>query len=65
VATKGNNYDGQMVNAEFLYETIWMEARGVNGDIQKMIATFRKFVLKNMTDNQESRKPYIFYNTWN
>ncbi len=29
-----------------------------------LAAAYRNFVLKCMTENAESRKPYIFYNTW-
>lgn len=63
-AKKGNYTDGTLLT-EDAFETIWMEYAAIEGDIDDMAAAFREFQLRYATLNRESRKPYIFYNTWN
>jgi alpha-galactosidase len=65
IAHKGNYVHNQVVSKEKPFETIWLEVAGVAGDEEKLAAHYRHFVLHFMTQNTESRKPYIFYNTWN
>jgi alpha-galactosidase len=60
-AVKGNCVDGQALP----YRTVWMEAGIVAGDIEALANSYRHFVLRGLSVNAESRKPYIFYNTWN
>ena len=62
-ARKGNYLTG-VVAVECPLETIWMDFGMVHGDGDALAAAFREFQLKYVTLNQESRKPYIFYNTW-
>jgi len=64
-AKKGNYYDGQKINSDGEYETIWLQFGAVNGDEDYLADKYREYVLKFMSVNRESRKPYIFYNTWN
>jgi alpha-galactosidase len=64
-AVKGNYYRGQTLNKNLSFTTIWFEAAAIQGNEDQLAATYREFVLKYMTENLESRKPYIFYNTWN
>lgn len=64
-ACKGNYYDGFVINKENYFQTIWFETGAVSGDENQLAATYRDFVLHYMSQNSESRKPYIFYNTWN
>jgi len=64
-AVKGNYYDGYKINKDQTYQTIWFEVGAVAGDENLLAANFRSFVLHHMSQNNESRKPYIFYNTWN
>ncbi|MDZ7371153.1 MAG: alpha-galactosidase [candidate division KSB1 bacterium] len=47
------------------YETLWMDAAAVKGGKEAMASQFRLHVLKYFSPNLTSRKPYIFYNTWN
>lgn len=60
-AVKGNYYAEQPANG---YSTIWFEAGGVAGNEEKMASQFRTFILKYQSVNPESRRPYIYYNTW-
>ncbi len=60
-AVKGNYFDGQPAAG---FSTVWFEAGMVSGDETRMAGQFRKFILKYQTENEESRKPYIFYNSW-
>lgn len=47
------------------YQTIWFELAAVEGNEDELAIEYRNFVLNYMSENTESRKPYIFYNTWN
>ncbi|CAG5008917.1 hypothetical protein DYBT9275_04384 [Dyadobacter sp. CECT 9275] len=60
-AVKGNYYEGQQADG---YSTIWLEAGGVAGDEEKLAADYRRFMAQYISQNMESRKPYIYYNTW-
>ena len=43
-----------------------MAAHGLGpGDLDALAAAYRDFLLRGQTVNAASRKPYIFYNTWN
>jgi alpha-galactosidase len=33
--------------------------------MNELASSYRRFVLRNLTQNLATRKPYIFYNTWN
>jgi len=62
-ALRGNYWNGHPV-CENAYETIWLQVGAVKGTIDDMAKAYREFQLKYCTLNAESRKPYIFYNTW-
>jgi alpha-galactosidase len=64
-AVKGNYFPGQTIDAEHPYQTIWLETAAQAGGLDQLASTYRRFVLKQMTQNAGTRKPYIFYNTWN
>jgi alpha-galactosidase len=64
-AVKGNYVGGQELGPKQPFETIWLDFAAVDGDLDLMARHFRTFVLKHLSANAESRKPYIFYNTWN
>jgi alpha-galactosidase len=64
-AVKGNYYPGQIIDSNHPYKTVWFETAAQNGNLDRLASTYRKFVLKYLIQNTESRKPYIFYNTWN
>lgn len=63
-AVKGNYLNNQPLSNGNEYETIWFEIAGVNGDEDALAAEYRTFMLKYITQNSESRQPYVFYNTW-
>jgi alpha-galactosidase len=60
-AVKGNYFNGQPADA---YSTIWFEMAGISGNENELASQFRTFMLKYQSENQESRKPYIYYNSW-
>jgi alpha-galactosidase len=64
-AVKGNYVSGQMIDAHHPYQTLWMQTAAAEGGIDQLASHYRRFVLKYMTQNPATRKPYIFYNTWN
>ncbi len=60
-AVRGNYYDGQAADG---YQTVWFEVAAIEGDENVMAGQFRTFILKYQPENTESRKPFIYYNTW-
>jgi len=64
-AEKANYLTGQRVVPGRGYETIWFDAAVVEGDETALRSAFRDFALRSLALHNESRKPYIYYNTWN
>lgn len=64
-AVKGNYYNEYLLSKDHSFQTIWFETGAVAGEENLLADSYRKFMLKYMSQNLESRKPYIFYNTWN
>ena len=64
-AVKGNYVPGQVLDAEHPFTSIWMDTASTAGGIDALASAWRRFVLKSMAQNLATRKPYIFYNTWN
>ena len=62
-AKKGNYIPGAAIGNDS-FETIWLNFGAIHGSVDDLAAAFREFQLKYTTLNLESRKPYIFYNTW-
>lgn len=63
-AVKGNYYSGQGLSETSAYETIWLQWGAVTGGRDDLARAYREFQLCYCCVNRESRKPYIFYNTW-
>ncbi|GHV02268.1 hypothetical protein FACS1894211_13380 [Clostridia bacterium] len=64
-AEKGSYYDGRPVGGGKEYRTVWLQFCAVPGSAEELSARYREFVFKYFSENTESRKPYIYYNTWN
>ena len=62
-AKKGNYLGGTRLDGRG-FETVWLDFGMVQGDTDALAAAFREYQLKYATLNLESRKPYIFYNSW-
>ncbi|MFU7515718.1 alpha-galactosidase [Clostridium sp. HCS.1] len=62
---KGNYVSNQLIDSNNNFETIWFQFGAVKGGKESLAKQYRTFQLKYCTLNMESRKPYIFYNTWN
>ena len=65
LSAKKGNYLAGTVLGDTPFETVWLDFGMVRGDVNTLAAAFREFQLKYVTLNTESRKPYVFYNTWN
>lgn len=63
-AVKGNYFNGQPLDAAHSYQTLWLQLAAVAGDEAELTQRYRTFVLRHQSLQAESRKPYIFYNTW-
>jgi alpha-galactosidase len=64
-ARKGNVFDGQPVDAEHDFTSVWFHLLPVKGGQEALNKEYRNFFHHHITRNTESRKPYVFYNTWN
>ena len=64
VAVRGNHCDGEPLDEAHSWSTVWFQVAGTRGGVDEMAREYRAFVLRHQSPNQESRKPYIFYNTW-
>ncbi len=63
-SVKGNYLQGQPLDLEHPYQTLWFQVAGAAGGEEVLAGRYRQFMLRYATQNLESRKPYIFYNTW-
>lgn len=63
-AVKTNYLDNQIISSEKPFESLWFQLGAVAGGENEMAKMYRDFVLHYFAENTESRKPYIFYNTW-
>ncbi len=61
-AGKGNTYEGQPVAD---WESVWFELGLQLGGLDQFLPVYRRFFLEEVCEDLESRKPYIYYNTWN
>jgi alpha-galactosidase len=64
-ASKGNYYDGQPLGPDVAWTSVWLELALLPGPLDDMLRAYRHFVLHEMAENLESRRPYLYYNTWN
>ena len=64
-AARANYLPGQVIDAQHPFTTVWLQAGAVAGGVDAMASAYRTFVLKHLAQNGETRKPYIFYNSWN
>jgi len=62
---KGNYLAGQEVNRESPFESIWFEFAAVDGTRDDLAGHYRHFVLNRFAKSDATRRPHIFYNTWN
>ncbi len=63
-AVKGNFPNGTDLS-KITLETVWFQLGVVRGRLDDCASAYRRFMLNDMSQNAASRKPYIFYNTWN
>ncbi|HEY5586527.1 MAG TPA: alpha-galactosidase [Ruminiclostridium sp.] len=64
-AEKGNYFDGEIIDKKHKFITPWFHIAAVPGGRVELFKHYRTFFLKYICEHSESRKPYIFYNTWN
>ncbi len=63
--SRGNYLSDQVVSPDHRYETVWLEFGAIKGNHDQLASAFRSFAQNEMSQSLASRKPYIFYNTWN
>lgn len=64
-AAKGNHATDQLIDRE-PFESVWFLHAAVDeGGVDALAAHFREFIRLYQSENLDSRKPLIFYNTWN
>jgi len=64
-AVKGNYWSGEEIGPGKPFSTIWFELGAMRGDRLALQKAYRNFVLKHLAVSPASRRPRIFYNTWN
>ncbi len=64
-AKRGNYFDGQEIGPNRFFTTPWMQIGVVEGDLGNLFPRYRAFALNELSLNSASRKPYLYYNTWN
>ena len=66
-AVKGNYYDGRPIggNENAVYKTVWLQFGATRGTEDDIAENYRDFQLKRILPDHPSRKPLIYYNTWN
>ena len=64
-ARKGNYYAGQQIGPEQAWESAWLELGLEAQPLGEFMQRYRQFFLNEVCENTESRKPNIYYNTWN
>ena len=63
-AKKGNYLNNQAITKNKPFESIWFQIGSVAGKQRELAKEYRSFILNYQSPNTESRKPYIYYNTW-
>lgn len=64
-AVKGNYWSDEEIGPDKPFSTLWFELGAVRGDRMTLQKAYRNFVLKHLALRPASRRPQIFYNTWN
>ena len=62
-AVKGNYLHGHDLRSG--YRTLWLHVAAAEGVLSNLSDSYREFVLRHLAETEESRRPYVFYNTWN
>ncbi|MDR1638112.1 MAG: alpha-galactosidase [Clostridiales bacterium] len=63
-ARKGNYYNGEEIGPGKPFRSPWFHFAASPGT-EDLLRHYRTFMLKYICEQGESRKPYIYYNTWN
>lgn len=64
-ARKGNYPAGRVIAPGQPFESVWFDLAAAPGSLDDFLPVFRRFFLDEVCINPRSRRPYIFYNTWN
>lgn len=64
-ARKGNYPNGRAVVPGQPWESVWFDLAAYPAGLEAFLPVFRRFFLDEVCINPQSRKPYLFYNTWN
>jgi alpha-galactosidase len=64
-AVKGNYWAGEEIGPDQAFATVWFELAAIRGDRLALQKAYRSFVLHHLALSAASRRPRIFYNTWN
>lgn len=64
-ARNGHYYHGQHLAPEQPWKSVWLEVGLAPLPLREFMPLYRRFLLEEMSESTESRRPYIYYNTWN
>jgi len=64
-ALRGAYLDGEIIDMEHPYETVWTASAYYDDkDLDRGKELIRNYLFKQICENQKSRKPEFYYNTW-
>jgi len=64
-ALRGVYLDGEIIDTEHPYETVWTASAYYDDkDLDKGKEIIRNYLFNQICENQKSRKPEFYYNTW-
>lgn len=63
-AVKGNYWHGMRLTEGRPLRSVWFEY-GRDADRDALLRQYRRFFLDYIAENNASRRPYLYYNTWN
>src|ERR1051326_4525116 len=64
-ASLGNYSAGQPLGPQTVWESVWFELGLSPVPLPDFLKAYRIFFLNEICESAESRRPYIYYNTWN
>ncbi|TVQ22634.1 MAG: hypothetical protein EA382_11645, partial [Spirochaetaceae bacterium] len=64
-AVRANFPDGLSLDRPAAFESVWFVVGVVDAEREALSSAFREFERTHVSANAATRKPFIFYNTWN
>lgn len=63
-ARGGNYYHGQPIGPTTPWRSVWFELALTESALPALQAAYRRFILEEICQDDASRRPHVYYNTW-